>query len=146
MKKRGIIAAVCISSLIMLFICINFPRQPGKDVTSRDSFLEIVAQTINFHVWSGAQAIIHCSSIRRNIKNCISHSTASRGSILHVNETRAKGLCLRFLNLYWKVGIAQYFILIPSSLRRSATLSMISTISREKYLCLVISTGCARAN
>ena len=30
--------------LVMLFICINFPRLAGKDVTSRDSFLEIVAQ------------------------------------------------------------------------------------------------------
>ena len=37
-------------NLVMLFICINFPRQAGKDVTSRDSFLEIFAQTLHFRV------------------------------------------------------------------------------------------------
>ena len=42
----------------MLFIRINFPRRARKDVTSRDSFLEIVAQTIHFRAWSGTQATI----------------------------------------------------------------------------------------
>ena len=49
--------------IIMLFICINFPRLAVKDVTSRDSFLEIVAQTILFRVWSGTQ--VNFSRINR---------------------------------------------------------------------------------
>ena len=44
-------------NLIVLFICINFLCLVGKDVTSRDSFFGIVAQTIHFRaVWSGTQA------------------------------------------------------------------------------------------
>ena len=48
----------------MLFICINVPRLAEKDVTSRDSFLKIVAQTIHFSVWSGAQARGDCVALK----------------------------------------------------------------------------------
>ena len=40
----------------MLFVSINFPRLAGKDVTSWDSCLEVVAHTKHFRVWSEAQA------------------------------------------------------------------------------------------
>ena len=42
--------------ILIAFIYLNVHKFMQKVVTSRDSFLEIVAQIIHYRVWPGAQA------------------------------------------------------------------------------------------